>query len=301
MAITPYSYSMNPMLADVGAELTDPVTQAGYTVNYDGYGLITLSAKFVVDWDEDRNFSANWKRGDACPIQRYKQLTLIRVSTTAQEGRTILITAEYVGVVDGMPRTDWQCTLASAAASEAIESHPNFSRKVLSGIGDVLAGPAKSDPEQTKNLAFFVNSAQAKGALPAWQFVGFLPQNDINKPINIKAGVKSYFKPNLTLKCMGYTPSAALAQQIALANGFVFEGGLSELSIPEPYKSIAKQIDSKLEVIDNNIPKPSKRNWLCVNSVVEMYGAIYKTQVELVLSGWNGWDRDIYPRYNVGQ
>lgn len=295
----PTAYELNretPMLSKRGDELTSPVTQVGYTINYDGYGLATMSVKYVLDWNEDFNFEQDWKRGDACLVLGYEHLTLIRVSMTANEGRVITVAAEYVGVTKGTTQTFWQCTVASNATSEPIESHPNFTRLVVKNIGGVLAGTAKSDPSLTLNNAFFVNSKQGQGALPAWQFVGFLPENDAAKPVNIKAGVKTYFRPNTTLKCMGYTTDANIAGKVSVATWRVFSGDLDELKVPEPYSQIAKEYDSYLKVIDPNVPKPAARNWLCIASNVEMYGAIYKIQCEFMLSGWAGWDKDIYPK-----
>jgi hypothetical protein len=284
------------MLTKRGDTLTNPVTQAGYTINYDGYGLATMSVKYILDWQEDFTFEQDWKRGDPCLVLGYEHLTLIRVSMNANEGRTITVNAEYVGITKGQSQTFWQCTVASNAASEPIESHPNFSRLIVSNIGEVLAGPAKPDPEQTLNNAFFVNSALAKGALPAYQFIGFLPQNDVNKKINIKAGVKTYFRPNITLKCMGYTTNQSTAEACACATWNVFSGDLDELKVPAPYNTIATSIDRRYTVVDRNVPRPAQRNWLCIASNVEMYGSIYKIQAEFMLSGWAGWDRDIYPK-----
>ena len=285
-----------PMLAKRGDPLTTAVTQAGYTINYDGYGLATMSVKYIMDWQEDFNFEQDWKRGDKCLVLGYEHLTLIRVSMTANEGRTITINAEYVGITPSQTQTFWQCTVSSAASSEPIESHPNFSRLIVDNIGGVLAGPAKSDPEQTLNNAFFVNSKTGQGAIPAWQFVGFLPQNDVNKTINIKAGVKTYFRPNITLKCMGYTTDSAIAAKVSIATWNVFSHDLDELRVPEPYNQIAQNIDGRYRVVDPNVPRPARRNWLCIASNVEMYGSIYKIQAEFMLSGWAGWDKDIYPK-----
>jgi hypothetical protein len=285
-----------PMLAKRGNELTSAVTQAGYTINYDGYGLATMSVKYIMDWQEDFNFEQDWKRGDACLVLGYEHLTLIRASMTANEGRTITVNAEYVGLTKGTSMTYWQCTVSSAASSEPIESHPNFTRLVVSNIGGILAGPAKSDPSLTLNNAFFVNSKQGQGALPAWQFVGFLPENDSSKKVNIKAGVKTYFRPNITMKCMGYTTDASIAGKVSIATWNVFTGDLDELKVPEPYNRIASEIDAKYKVVDPNVPRPAARNWLCIASNVEMYGAIYKIQCEFMLSGWAGWDKDIYPK-----
>jgi hypothetical protein len=294
---TPYQMDRaTPMLAKKGDDLTSAVTQAGYTINYDGYGLATMSVKYILDWQEDFDFEQDWKRGDKCLVLGYEHLTLIRVSMTANEGRTITVNAEYVGVGKGTSQTQWQCTVSSAASSEPIESHPNFTRLVVNNIGGILAGPAKSDPTLTLNNAFFVNSKQGQGALPAWQFVGFLPENDAAKTINIKAGVKTYMRPNLTLKCMGYTTDSNLAGKVSIATWNVFSGDLDELKVPEPYSQIAKEIDARYKVIDPNVPRPAARNWLCIASNVEMYGAIYKIQAEFMLSGWAGWDKDIYPK-----
>lgn len=292
---TPYPLNRDKaMLTKRGDALTNPVTQAGYTVNYDGYGLTTMSVKYTLDWQEDFNFEDDWKRGDKCLVLGYEHLTLIRVSMTANEGRTITVNAEYVGITNGQTQTFWQCTVASNATSEPIESHPNFSRLVVANIGEVLAGPAKTNVTETLNNAFFINSS--KNGVPAWQFVGFLPENDVNKKINIKAGVKTYFRPNTTLKCMGYTTDANIAGKVAVATWRVFSGDLDELKVPEPYNRIAGEYDSYLKVIDRQVPRPAHRTWLCIASNVEMYGSIYKIQCEFMLSGWAGWDKDIYPK-----
>lgn len=270
----------------------------GYQINTDGYGLVTMTLRLRADVANRLSFDSDFKRGDECPMNEYKTMSLMKASYTVDEGNLISVNADYVGIANGASATDPIVTVTSSTVSEAIESHPNFNKLVVAGIGDVLAGYPTTNLDLAKNNAYWVSAPKGQGAVSNFQFVGFLPTQNSEKPINIKAGIKSFVRPSVTMRVVFYTSDVTIAKNVVKSCGFVFSGEFSELGGRAPYSQIAAEISSKLKVVDSSVPK-SGRNWLCTGSNMEMYGAIYKCQFDLMLSGHYGWDADIYPKWGT--
>lgn len=268
----------------------------GSQVNTDGYGLITMMLRLRGDVANRGSFDSDFKRGDPCPVVDYKTMTLMKASYSIDEGNVMSVNAEYVGIANGATTTDPIVTVTSSTVSEAIETHPNFNKLVVKGIGDVLAGYPTTNLDLAKNNAYWVSAPKGNGAVSNFQFVGFLPTQNAEKPINIKAGIKSFVRPSVTMRCTFYTSDVSIAKNIIKSCGFVFSGDFKELGGMAPYSEIAAEISSKLKVVDPNVPQAG-RNWLCTGSNSEMYGSIYKCQFDLMLSGHYGWDADIYPKW----
>lgn len=282
------------------------VPQAGWIVEEDCFGMLQSTVKFKWRYDQQSQFSTSFSRGTPHPY--ISQLTLYKASMTVEKGEVLTVTAEYVGLDAehmGNGHSDPQIQMVSAASAESITAHPNFYRHFCTSIpGDkVLAGkpPATGgfDPSLTTNpnRALWTPKVAGSGAVNNCQFIGFLPpQGDSEKP-NIKAGIKSYYKPQLTLKVLIYVSDETKALTMASYNGWVTDGNMFYL--PENYKKLAKAADG------GGYPGGFKytaeytelinRNFLITNCSVERFGNLFKVTADLMLSGLSGWDPDIYP------
>lgn len=108
----------------------NPQLQPNYSVEFDGYGLITGRATFTCTASAAPYRTP--KRGDVFP-GREKRLYCHRAGYTITGNNLASITAEYVGIEDG---TSTKMILSGDAgvATESIKSHPDF-KKVLQSKG----------------------------------------------------------------------------------------------------------------------------------------------------------------------
>ena len=279
------------------------VMEKNWTIQHDGFGLVTMQLKYTADSDKSYDITADFKRGDSPPIEGLGFLTLHRVSASTNDG-TVTILADYCGIEDAATTTVTQVQVSSATAMEAIETHPNFTKVQIKQIGNgkALAGPAKyiaeneSDITKNPNRAHFAISQPTALQAVQYSFAGFLPAQNPSDDVNLKAGVRSYFRPSVILRCLVYTDSADLAKKTLSRVGWINYGNIGAIDLPDPYASLAANYDTELSV---DLPKGTstdrQRNYLCTNASMEVFGGLYKVQADLMLSGIIGWDPDIYP------
>lgn len=277
------------------------VMEKNWTIQHDGFGLVTMQIKYTADSDKSWDISDDFKRGDPPPIEDCQFLTLHRAVASTNDG-IVTVTADYCGINNNADTTVTQVVVSSATAQEAIETHPNFSKVQCARIGNgkPLAGPAayifanESNPEINPNKAHFALVTTASGQQTQYQFVGFLPSRTESDPVNLKAGIRSYFKPGVTLRCLAYTNNATLAKQTIKRVGWANYGSIGAINLPPPYDTLLNDFDEDLPLqLPSGVQR--KRTFLCTNASVEIYGGLYKVQADLMVSGIIGWDPDVYP------
>lgn len=279
------------------------VMDKNWTIQHDGFGLVTMQLKFTADSDKSYDVSEDFKRGDAPNIENMENMTLYRAVAVSNDG-VCTVTADYCGIEVG-DTTITQVQVISATSQDAIETHPNFSKiqckKIAEyGSGKPLAGPAayiyanESDPSKNPNKAHFSLVTTASGQQTQYQFVGFLPSRKPEDPVNLKAGIRSYFKPGVTLRCLAYTNNAETAKKTIARVGWANYGNIGAIDLPAPYNTLLDDFDKDLPL---DLPPNTQRNrtYLCTNASVEVFGGLYKVQADLMMSGIIGWDPDIYP------
>lgn len=298
----------SPTRIDHGNNLLAKTLQPGWTVESDGFGLLQSRCIYKMDTEKAIDVFAvsQFNRGDSHPIADYSNLKLYKASYVTEKGGVSTITAEYCGVdqylhPDGL--TDPQCAMVGSSASEDIAHHPNFIRLncVTNGMSGILAGPPGAKTGTfLKNNPMWTPTPLPNG-IPYQQFVGFAPsQTDNVNAINIKAGVKSYYKPQITVRVLFYVQKADenTTQETALTFasyvGWNDSGVLYRL--PPAYKKLAQALGYG----GNQVYVPQyealiRRNFLITNCSVELFGTTCKVTADLMLSGISGWDKDIYP------
>ena len=296
------------MKIEYGNNLSTPKAAAAWTLETDGFGLIQSSVTFHWDSTNVIDFTEIFYRGvKNHPSEAWKDyLTLHRAILTFDKAGVLVVKADYCGIDKKSPfsgtTTATQVQMTAAASSSPIESHPNFVQvNCTSILGIAIAGfPPLSgmyDPVHATNPhnALWKPAIKSSGSIANYQFVGFLPPQEAGNPINPKAGVKSYYRPQNTLRCLFYTTDVNKAMDCASYCGWVTDG--FEFGLPEAYKKLAKksggyagnpQFTAEWESMMN-------RNFLVTSCSVEIFGAVYKVTAELMLSGIAGWDQDIYP------
>lgn len=285
--------------------------QPDYQFSHNGYGLLQLTANYAIDVGQSGQSSVMFARGSEFlggsselseSLSKYKW-TCVKAEERGRDGKVAYITVHYAAIKDG-DWTETEASLTSAAVSEAIETHPNFTRIQVPGIGDgknPLGGTwvfnAPPAPDNTAVNKFRAQWGPIQGSQVGaitYNFLGFLP-NASDKPANRKAGVKSWMRPSLTLKATVYTSNADEAASVCSYIGFVTDKNAGIVSVPACYNGIG---ESGLFINTNDVSQiqQGKRDWLIVGANMEVFGGLYKVSVDMLLSGVAGWDQDIYPK-----
>ena len=113
-------------LVSTGNELATEYLQPGYTLTSDGFGLVTCSATYKVDWTASVAITA---RGTAFGVAGLTYLKAHKSSQSFDSLEIKTIKVDYVGIdptINGGVRTNPNTTVANGLTAENITSHPNF-------------------------------------------------------------------------------------------------------------------------------------------------------------------------------
>lgn len=303
-----------------GNDLENPVVQPGWTVDSDGFGMLQSTVTFKWAKVYIAQFPNWFHRGRSHPSSDYSQLKLFKATMTEEKGQVFSIVAEYCGLAtngggeastdyNGRGYSDPQIMMTGASASESIQSHPNFITVNVLNWGDVppLAGhpPAlggfDSNLTTNPNRAAWTPKVAGGGLINNCQFIGFLPNQDLSdESPNIKAGIKSYYKPQTTFRVLIYFTEESEALDRASIVGFVTNGGAYYL--PDEYKAFATDDSPYSGTFEYTELWRAKinRSFLVTNASVERFGALWKVTADLMLSGLGGWDKDLYVPSTLG-
>jgi hypothetical protein len=168
----------------------NPALQPNYSVEFDGYGLITGRATFTCTASAAP--SRTPKRGDVFP-GREKRLYCHRASYTINGNNLATVTAEYCGIESGN-QTKMVLHGDTGLSTESIKSHKDFK--------DVL---------------------QPKGwSITAQAFVEGDDYDDSLADVNFLTGVKSYVRANIQIQGTFYTSNQALLTYYIASVGKTF-------------------------------------------------------------------------------
>ena len=294
-----------------GNGLAYPSMEPNWTLETDTFGLVQSTVNFKQDltFFLSANGILNFPRGMPHPVLS-SYLFLHKASASIEKGNIVNITANYCGIdpekSDGY--TIPIVSMVGSSSAEDISHHPNFIKKNCTSIsaGNVLAGPPPPAPysfdsnsSTNPNRALWTPSAQNGALVTQPSFVAFLPP-DNGTGINIKAGVRSYYKPQITLRLTMYvggggeSTADANAGKLASYNGWITNG--STFQLPDAYKKLT--VDGAYPgnfTYSSDYNGYVNRSFLVTIVSMELFGKIYKVTADLMLSGINGWDKDIYP------
>jgi hypothetical protein len=307
-----------------GNNLQDPVPQPGWQVEIDGFGLMQAQVKFKWDYQYIGNFPTKFAKGTLLSTlisgveSRYANMSVWKASMTTDKANVVTVTADLAGIdpnINGGQFTEMQMVMTGASSSEPIEHHPNFLIKncVSFGGGNVLAGFPKASGWDDSiapinpatglggnpNRALWTPKVANGGATQGQQFVGFLPNQSqaeyLAGNINIKAGIKNYYKPQITLRGLWYHSDQVSALDLASYVGWTTDG--TSMGMPENYRKLAKESGGYSGNFQYTALYESKisRDFLITNCSVEQFGNVWKVNMDFLLSGLAGWDPDVYP------
>ena len=265
---------------DKGNSLSTPVLQAGYTIENDGYGLLTCKATYKVD---DNKTSSAPKRGDI--FKPDPRLKCHKVSVSYGALGVAIITAEYCGIETG----DWTEPNVSGSASlstEPLTSHPNFFT--------TIAGPAPytstPSPDGTNTPAFlglngaiFGNDGQAPNKPLFKGFFGTVTSEE--KKLYKRT---AYLAPTSSFNGVLYTTKAG---NVTTIRGYV--GKTMKARAPQGYRFLLPAY------LGDNFESKDEDDQLLIASVsFEDYGTLYKISYELRFNR-EGYVNKVYDSTNV--
>jgi len=305
----------DPAIIKYGNDLLIEKVQPGWTVDSDGFGMLQSSVTFKLSRAYIGTFANMFYRGAPHPSPDYTQLKLWRAVMTEEKGQIITVKADYCGLstsgggslginYDARGYSDPQVQMTGAAASESIQAHPNFIRINCTSFGEPgtinpLAGYPPADGGFNKELSENPNRASwtpktaGTGQFNNCQFIGFLPNQDqTDTTPNIKAGIKSYYKPQNTLRVLLYFNSQEAALDRASLVGWVTNG--NSFYLPAEYKQLASGGYAGEFLFTDEWNDKIHKSFLVTNCSVERFGLLYKLTADLMLSGISGWDKDLY-------
>lgn len=225
-----------------GNSLTTPKLQAGYTIENDGYGLLT--SRLVYKIDQTRVESNAPKKGD--PHPKDPRLKAWKVMWTRDQNDLGTITADYIGFAAGDSTTPIVSGIG-VTQQEAIDTHISFE----STIGGTPAAP--------------INGATFDGN---GKFTGFPHNNDSKQAGTIN--LRAYLAPTLGFSGIVYVSSFSSVQSVVDNIGKTSKSG-SFAGLQLVYKKESEWVIGS--------PGGADGNWhqLFLDSVnYEEYGLVYK-------------------------
>lgn len=256
-----------------GNSLSTKKLQPGWSIEDDGFGLLTCRAVYVVSADTEYGASGSGavskapKRGDI--FENDPRLICHKATSSLNSNGLQVITAEYCGIATGS-RTNPEVNGRGATTTEPIARHPAFVKK----IGG------------TKDAPLYGAKFKDTGA-----FIEF--SDETNK----KYGLKSYYSPSFGINGHFYTSDISVAKTLkdkqctSSMNGDWGSGnllaGLSSLSA-----SWGK---------DGWWEAPDESPQLLLTSVsLEYFGSLIKVSYEILVAV-DGLDIDVYPYASQGR
>lgn len=135
-------------LVSTGNTLAAEMLQPGYTLTSDGFGLVTCSATYKIDWTASVAVTA---RGTAFPVAGLTYLKAHKSSQSYDSLEYKTIKVDYVGIdptINGGTRTNPNTSVANGLTAENITSHPNF----FSAAAGYTVGPIAGLPSDFGGL-----------------------------------------------------------------------------------------------------------------------------------------------------
>ena len=127
-------------LVSTGNVLTSEQLQPGYVFQSDGFGLVTGSAGYKIDWTASTSITV---RGQPFPLATYSYMKAHKSSQSYDSLEYKTIKVDYVGIdptINGGVMTNANTSVANGLTAENITTHPNFFTAATGYGGMPLAG-----------------------------------------------------------------------------------------------------------------------------------------------------------------
>jgi hypothetical protein len=270
--------------------------QPGYTLTSDGFGLVTCSATYKIDWTASVAITA---RGTAFPVAGLTYLKAHKSSQSYDSLEYKTIKVDYVGLdptINGGTRSNPNTSVANGLTAENITSHPNFFSAAagytpgpLAGLpadfggayNDSTLGPPVNRINVSTGATVVVPSCEGyNGAcfetFDGGRFIGF-----VDPSVPELYGKTQYLARTTTYSGVAYYNDASFVQALYLLLGTATATNSWGASFP---------------LIPSWGPigtTPTGNQNLLSQINVEEYGTLFKVMYEIRYSK-EGWPPDVY-------
>jgi len=256
-----------------GDKLSRKALQPGWTIEDDGFGLLTCRATYIVSQDTEYGAAGSGviakapKRGDF--FNNDPRLICHKASSSVNSNGLQVITAEYCGIANGS-KTDPEVSGRGATTTEPIARHPAFA--------DNIGG--------TKDAPIFGATFDGAGNF-----------KEFSDPTYPKYGLKSYYSPSFSINGHFYTSDISVAKTLKdLQCTSSSTGDWGTGNLLSGFQALGPQWGKNgwWEAADES-PQ------LLLTSVsLEYYGKLVKVSYEILVAV-DGLDTDVYPRSGKGR
>lgn len=283
-------------LVSTGNVLATEMLQPGYTLTSDGFGLVTCSATYKVDWTASVAITA---RGTPFPVAGLTYLKAHKSSQSYDSLEYKTIKVDYVGIdptIGGGVRTNANTSVANGLTGENITSHPNFFEQAagfsvgpIAGLpsdfggayNDSTLGPPVTLINATTGKPVVVPSSEGyNGACfetgMGGRFIGF-----VDPEVPALYGKTQYLARTTTYSGVMYTTSVSDVQALyALLGSATATNSWGIFQLIPAWGPTGTGDSGKQNLLSQ------------IN--VEEYGTLYKILYEIRYSK-EGWPPDVYP------
>jgi hypothetical protein len=278
----------DPTRIDYGDDLASPgLRQASGAFSVDAFGLAQAQLTFALDSNPDNLMAAvdYYMAGQAYPDNLGFPMLSYKYAISSAKGGVCMMTVDYMGVFTSEGYTYPNMVGVVATQAQPIETHPNFTIITDPTISsNILAG---SWDGTHYNEAIFNVNPLAVGT-PKATFGGFAVGS--SGTVNPKAGVRQFLRPATTLRGTMYFNQSmqAAAEGLNAAVGKYLKSADAQTLIPDWIQD--QTMGSKWLVTHAGIECIGKPTTIAVEG---NYAAL-KVTFDLMHSGVQGWDPDIY-------
>lgn len=283
-------------LVSTGDVLATEFLQPGFTLTSDGFGLVTCSATYKVDWTASIAITA---RGTAFGFAGLTYLKAHKSSQSYDSLEIKTIKVDYVGIdpdINGGVRTNANTSVANGLTGENITSHPNFFEQAagfsvgpIAGLpsdfggayNDSTLGPPVTLINATTGKPVVVPSSEGyNGACfetgMGGRFIGF-----VDPEVPALYGKTQYLARTTTYSGVIYTTSVSDVQALyALLGSATATNSWGIFQLIPAWGPTGTGDSGKQNLLSQ------------IN--VEEYGSLYKIMYEIRYSK-EGWPPDVYP------
>lgn len=184
-----------------GNDLMTVVKQPSGNIHLDAYGLAQAQVTYAFDTSNMTAVITQCNAGLTYPSDIGIVMKSYKYSFSSAKANVTMLTADFMGIARTGGYTDAQITGVSTTTSQPIETHPNFTNRTDTTIGD-SSNPIAGTPPQAGgvnyNDAIFTEIPNSNPR--QFTFGGFGVQTDITKAPNKKAGIRQFLRPMMTLR-----------------------------------------------------------------------------------------------------
>jgi hypothetical protein len=266
-----------------GNDLMTVVKQPSGNIHLDAYGLAQSQITYAFDTSNMTSVIAQCNAGITYPSDVGVVMKSYKYAFSTAKANVTMLTVDFMGVARSNGYTDAQISGVSTTAAQPIETHPNFTKRTDTTIGD-LSTPIAGTPPQAGGIAYneAIFAEVANSSPRQFTFGGFGVQTNATLDPNKKAGIRQFLRPMFTIRGQMFFNLSKISSVNALKN-----------NVGRTFNSSADA-----NILCNPLNVAEAGRGLITAANVEVIGkptdvAAFKVTYDVMFSPYL-WDSDIY-------